>query len=158
MHLIVTPPAPVVKENVRELPSVPGLSDHWGVAARWRLRRESAGTCRVERGWPILGPVVATLAVVILLCYQIINLLCGRVLRFTALVAAAGHGHYSKPHFPVAHDRVSLDDDAHDLRRLHNEWGQAVGGGHQETVCRSYGLVQHLRVRVQEPCCLRRIQ
>ena len=76
MHLIVTPPVPVVKENVCELASVPGLSDHWGVAARWWFRLWPAGACRVERGWPILGPVVATLAVVIPLCRQVVYLFC----------------------------------------------------------------------------------
>lgn len=76
MYFIVTPPVSVVKEDVRELPGVLSPSDHWDVATYWWFRLGSAGACRVERGWPILGPVVATLAVVIPLCRQVVYLLC----------------------------------------------------------------------------------
>ena len=78
MHLIVTPPVPVVKEDVREPPGIPGPSDHWGIAPYWWLRREPVDTCRVERGWPLLGPAVAVLTVVILLRRQVVYLFCGR--------------------------------------------------------------------------------
>lgn len=75
MHFVVTPPVPVVKEDVRELPGVPSPSDHRGATAHWRFRREPTGTCRVERGWPILGPAVAVLTVVILLDCRAVYLL-----------------------------------------------------------------------------------